>query len=256
MADATIVVPCFNEADRLDGALVLSLVDENPEVELLLVNDGSQDATHGRLVTLGDARPHRIKVLHLPQNRGKAEAVRQGLLLALEGTSSVVGYLDADFSTPVSEVTRLLVALRQKSAMVVIGSRVSRLGSEIDRSAIRHYMGRLFATAAALMLRISVYDTQCGAKLFRRSPALQAALGEPFLSRWAFDVELLGRLLIGTQSVPGVATDGFLEVPLDVWRGVPGSKLGVRAMSAVPYEMLRIGADLQRRRREASLPRR
>src|SRR6185369_2437155 len=74
-------------------------------------------------------------------------------------------------------------------------------------------------------LHLGVYDTQCGAKLFRRSPALLAALAQPFRSRWAFDVELLQRLLRGRDGVPAIAASDFLEEPLEVWRDVPGSKL-------------------------------
>ena len=88
------------------------------------------------------------------------------------------------------------------------------LGYDIDRSAVRHYLGRVFATAASLILQARVYDTQCGAKLFRAGPALSDALATPFLSRWAFDVEFLGRLLIGSPAVPPLPLSAVVEVPL------------------------------------------
>ena len=79
------------------------------------------------------------------------------------------------------------------------------MGTDIRRSAVRHYTGRLFATAGSLVLGVPVYDTQCGAKAFRVTDALRAALAEPFVSRWAFDVEVLGRLLRSTDGRGGGA---------------------------------------------------
>jgi len=99
------------------------------------------------------------------------------------------------------------------------------LGYDIERSAVRHYLGRVFATAASVILKARVYDTQCGAKLFRVGAALQAALGDPFPDRWSFDVELLARLLYPPPGVPPVAPDQIVEVPLTEWRDVGGSKL-------------------------------
>lgn len=247
-AAVTLVIPCYNEAQRLDSAAFLSLVDGIADLSLVMVNDGSSDATESVLKTLSAARPQRIGVLSLPVNQGKAEAVRQGLLHALAASAEVVGYFDADLSTPVSEIVRLVGVVRQSESAVVLGSRVSRLGSAIERSTFRHYVGRVFASAASLLLHVRVYDTQCGAKLFRRTPALQAALADRFLSRWAFDVELLGRLLTGTATAPGLAVARFLEVPLLQWSEVPGSKLRTSAMVGALRDLFAIGLDLRRRR--------
>jgi hypothetical protein len=120
-----------------------------------------------------------------------------------------------------------------------MGSRVQLLGRRIERSSLRHYAGRVFATGASLSLGLPVYDTQCGAKLFRPSPALACALEQPFTSRWAFDVELLGRLLRPDTGVPPVAAERIREEPLLVWSDVPGSKLR-------PLGALRGGLDLLR----------
>jgi dolichyl-phosphate beta-glucosyltransferase len=248
-----LVVPCYNEAARLDeDALAALVAGEIPCARLLMVDDGSRDETGVRLARLCQrAPPGRIELLALPRNRGKAEAVRQGLLRALADGAPVVGYFDADLSTPVPEIRRLLEVLADGDAQAVIGARVSLLGSDIRRSMVRHYLGRVFATAASLLLQTQIYDTQCGAKLFRRSPALAAALDEPFLSRWSFDVELLGRLLVGTATVAPVDQQKVVEVPLRAWRDVPGSKLRFGAMAGALVELSRIGLDLERRRRSA-----
>ena len=242
---ATLVVPCYNEAHRLDDSAFLSLVDEH--TSLLFVNDGSTDATEARVRRLA-ARDDRIGVVSFPQNRGKGEAVRVGLQRAHGTHSKIVGYVDADLATPVAEIRRLLERFRSTDAALLLGSRVGLLGRQITRSAHRHYLGRVFATAASLVVKLPVYDTQCGAKFFRVSPTLDAALKEPFVSRWIFDVELLGRLSIGTPSAPPIDAGAMIEEPLWVWHDVTGSKMRSAAILAAAPDLVRIAADLSRRR--------
>jgi glycosyltransferase involved in cell wall biosynthesis len=249
VTDATLVIPCYNEERRLDGAALLAMVDGRHDFRLLLVDDGSRDGTRAVLEGLAAARAGRIEVLALAQNGGKAEAVRAGMRAALAGGADVVGYFDADLSTPPEEMLRLLDAMRTPGPAVVLGSRVALLGSDIHRTAARHYLGRVFASIASLVLDARVYDTQCGAKVFRRSPALEAALEAPFLSRWAFDVELLGRLFAGAPGVPALTPGDVVEVPLRTWRDVPGSKLKPSAMVGALGDLARIGVDLAKRRR-------
>ena len=197
-ATACIVVPCFDEARRLDVDALLGLVTDGG-IRLLLVDDGSTDGTRGVLDRLAAADP-RIDVLGLPRNQGKAEAVRRGLVAALAGDATIVGYYDADLATPPAELLRLVDTLRDRpDTQCVLGARVALLGTTIERRAVRHYAGRLFASAASVALGVTVYDTQCGAKVFRRSDALVAATATPFRSHWAFDVELLARLLRGER---------------------------------------------------------
>lgn len=234
MSRTIVVIPCFNEAKRLDRSQVLELA---AAVGVLLVDDGSRDHTAAVLAELEAERPGDIQALVFPDNRGKAEAVRSGMLVAATD-ADVVGYLDADFSTPAREMLRLVERRRELNADVLIGARVSRLGADIDRRTTRHVLGRMFATAASLTLRQPVYDTQCGAKLFAVGPALDQALARPFTSRWAFDVELLARLLAAGQTV--------VEEPLEVWRDKPGSKLRPRDMVKAAFDLARIARELDR----------
>ena len=254
MARLTVVVPCYNEATRLDAAPLRAFVDSHAEASLLLVDDGSTDATAAVLDRLARDRPGRLRVLSLTPNGGKAEAVRRGLRDALAAGAEIVGYLDADLSTPPAEIDDLLAALARPGVQVAIGARVGMLGYDIDRSAVRHYLGRVFATAASIILRARVYDTQCGAKLFRAGPALSEALSTAFRSRWAFDVELLGRLLIGTPSVPALPLAAIVEVPLPVWHDVKGSKLGLTGMAQTLRDLILVANDLAARRRAVHSP--
>jgi glycosyltransferase involved in cell wall biosynthesis len=220
-----IVVPCFNEAARFDVdsfTQLAELVDH-----LIVVDDGSTDDSAALLDTFaagvgGDA----VTVIRLECNRGKAEAVRAGLQAATATDATIVGYFDADLATPVAELERLLVVIGKDPQLeAVLASRVALLGHSIQRKPTRHYLGRLYATAASLALGVAVYDTQCGAKLFRVNETLRVALADPFPDRWSFDVELLARLLHPAAGVPAIGPERIIEVPLTEWHDVAGSKL-------------------------------
>jgi len=248
MDRTTLIIPCYNEERRLDLAALTSLIEDNAEdtIDILFVDDGSKDATRAILNELARAHPDHIRVLGLDKNGGKAEAVRRGLIAAIEANrSSYVGYLDADLATPPHEMKRLITIMRGGTAQVLFGARVALLGHEIERSTVRHYLGRVFGTLASIALRLTIYDTQCGAKLFRVTPTLANVLREPFLSRWVFDVELLGRLL---DSAPAISVASVWEEPLRAWRDVKGSKLDARQMARALLDLARIDRDLARRR--------
>lgn len=247
MTATTVVIPCFNEATRLDDALVHELAERSGG-EVLLVDDGSADDTAARVASLASASAGTISDHRLGTNRGKAEAVRAGMWLALERGAPIVAFCDADFATPPSEMARLIAVLGEDAGIdVAIGSRVALLGADVRRSAARHYLGRLFATAASMALGMTVYDTQCGAKVFRDTPALRAALGTPFRSGWAFDIELLARLRNGTGDVRGLDIDRFVEVPLRAWHDVRGSKLTAAGAARAALDVVRIGVARHRR---------
>jgi glycosyltransferase involved in cell wall biosynthesis len=248
MQDALIVVPCYNEARRLDVERFLEL-SRAPGIRLLFVDDGSTDET-GAIVTALAARSEgRIELLTLAKNAGKGEAVRQGLVHAAQGDAELIGFADSDLATPPEEILRLVDRARESGAAVVMASRVALAGTDIDRKAARHYLGRAFATLASLVLRARFYDTQCGAKLFKSSDLFRAAIAEPFHSRWIFDVELLGRLLAGAGGHPGLDTTDFLEVPLRRWADVAGSKLTASSWVRAGVDLAVIAAELERRRR-------
>jgi glycosyltransferase involved in cell wall biosynthesis len=242
----TLVVPCYNEAARLRGEDFLSLAREH-DLGLLFVDDGSTDATATRIETLIGRAEGRATLLRMSFNAGKGEAVRQGLQRAIAAGAESVGYADADLSTPPDEIARLAAELRGGTANVVMGSRVRLLGRQIERNPVRHYLGRLFATCASLALDLPVYDTQCGAKWFRVTPVLEAALTRPFSSRWVFDVELIGRLL-KRDGRAGYGMRDFAEVPLQRWSDVAGSKLSALAAIESGFDLARIAWDLRRPR--------
>jgi len=233
---STIVVPCYNEAARLRVDSFRGYLRHHPSTTFLFVDDGSKDGTLAVLKNLKDSVPAQVDVLALAKNSGKGEAVRQGLLHAIQRhSSSYVGYWDADLATPLEAIDDLQGILSEQPAVqIVMGSRVRLLGREIQRKAARHYLGRVFATFASIVLRMPVYDTQCGAKILRVVPELTKLLQQPFGSRWIFDVELIARF---AQFYSKDRLEWIYEFPLHRWDDVEGSKL--RA-----FDFLRAGRDL------------
>jgi dolichyl-phosphate beta-glucosyltransferase len=237
-APLTMVVPTFNEAARLDRDAMLGFLAAAPEHRLCFVDDASSDGTPEVLQALCARSPERMEVVRLPENRGKGEAVRHGLCRALDAGAAFAGFLDADLSAPFSEVPRLRAELdRHPAAWAAFGSRGKLLGRHIVRSELRHYVGRVFATAASWSIRLAVYDTQCGLKLFRNVAEVRHALQEPFLSRWIFDVELLARLSAAADGATGVRVR---EVPLEFWEDRGDSRLRWRDFLVAPLELWRI----------------
>src|SRR5262245_28728416 len=180
--DTIIVVPCYNEAKRLAVAAFRAFAAADPRVRFLFVDDGSTDETRHVLSRLEATAPDRFQTIVQPANLGKAEAVRIGMLNAFASEARYAGYWDADLATPLFQIPRFIDVLdAHPDRDVFFGARVQLLGREIHRRPFRHYLGRLFATAASLTVRLPVYDTQCGAKLFRVSPTTRALFTEPFL---------------------------------------------------------------------------
>jgi glycosyltransferase involved in cell wall biosynthesis len=245
MPGLIVVVPCFNEGRRLRAEGFRALL-KDPATRLLFVNDGSTDDTREVLSAIcAQLGPNALR-LDLPRNQGKAEAVRQGLLAGLEMGAQVVGFLDADLATPAEEMLRLVETLRDSRVHAAFAARVALLGTTIQRKVSRHYLGRVFATAASIVLGLRVYDTQCGAKAFRVSDLLAAVLAEPFQGRWAFDVELIGRLVAGAPGIPGLSAEELLEMPLRTWTDVPDSKLRFAEFHRLGIELIRIHRALRR----------
>lgn len=230
MESTTLIIPCFNEADRLNFAPF----EARKDIQFLFVNDGSTDNTTQVIQeAIAKNQSDHMELLSLEQNSGKAQAVRKGVLHLTENQSGLketqwVGFWDADLATPLEEIDNFFRYKELNGDVVGLwGSRVYRLGASIRRSLKRHIFGRLFAWSIKFLLNVDAYDTQCGAKVFHRS-ILQTAFEKPFISRWIFDVEIL--LRIGPKRL--------LECPVKSWIDVEGSKLNVAKVS------LRILKDL------------
>lgn len=226
MPRTTMVVPCYNEQDRLNGDAFLQFVDDTFGIDFLFVNDGSRDRTIDTLRAIEAERPDRIQVLDLPKNVGKGEAVRQGVLAALEGRPNFVGFIDADLAIPLFTIEQYLSVMgRHANIDLVVGTRISLMGRGVKRHPLRWLLGRTFAKCASAVLGASLYDTQCGCKMFRVTSDTAHLFSQPFCTRWIFDVELLARRKRVLQAKGDLASPLAFEHPLEEWHDVPGSKL-------------------------------
>lgn len=239
-----LVVPCYNEASRLDAAAFEAHAAEDPKTEFLFVDDGSDDGTAAVLQALVDRLGRQGRLHSMPRNVGKAEAVRSGLALAIGSSPDYVGYWDADLSTPLSSIHAFRSEfLGRPELEIVLGSRLKILGRRVERSSLRHWLGRVVATGISLTLDLPVYDSQCGSKLFRVHAGLPALIAEPFITRWLFDVEILARWLRMHPERHRDVGPWIRELPLDQWVDLGDSRVRFRDMLQTPVDLARIYLD-------------
>jgi len=234
-----IIVPCYNEAKRIEPEEFVQFCKNNSNIYFCLVNDGSTDETENILNDIVSKSDKSIFKVNLSINSGKAEAVRSGILEVLNHYKfDFVGYIDADLSVPLCEVKLLLAEIEKNNTYnMIFGSRVKRLGSNIKRNELRHYIGRIMSTIAGMILQLPVYDTQCGAKIFTAEYA-RVVFSQKFLSSWLFDVEIFERLVnnYGIEKI----NKSVLEVPLNTWIEKGNSKVKFSYVFKLPFELLKI----------------
>ena len=257
MQTTAVIVPCYNEEKRLNLDEFRTATQDYPSIHYIFVNDGSTDQTAALLQEFCKENPEQLYYLAMAQNSGKAEAVRTGVFHALQHDNNYdfVAFWDADLATPLSDVPKFVEILANSDNNIVMGSRVKLLGRNVQRKLLRHYLGRIFATCASLLLRLPVYDTQCGAKMFRNTPEIRRAFSQPFRVDWVFDVELLGRLLILERLGEGATVvETTVEYPLYTWTDVPGSKVRPAHFVKAGFEFLKIAWMMYRGKPPAQLP--
>ena len=222
-----IVIPCYNESSRLQYQTLLNYLHANRDSFILFVNDGSLDDTLMLLRKLELEADGRASVLSLAENRGKAEAVRQGFLEAYkEKDFSFIGFVDADLSAPLHEINNVLSLMENSPDLkLVIGSRSVPGASHGGRNVLVRLGGYLFAWLVSRKLENRFYDTQCGFKLFRRELVPDCFRNE-FISRWIFDVEILARL----HKTRGKETcrKMIFEYPLSSWSRSVGTRISMQ----------------------------
>lgn len=234
----SIIIPAYNEARRLPttlAAIAEYLATVRYQAEVIVVDDGSTDGTAEAVRKVpGQAMPPRL--LAFEGNRGKGAAVREGMLAA---RGEYVLFMDADSSTRIDEVAKLLEQASQ-GAPVVIGSRyLERDSIKIKQPWYRVGISRLGNQLIQLMILSGVRDTQCGFKLFHQDAARVIA-SLMTMERFSFDMEML---VIAKQ----LGYD-IIEVPVN-WYDTPGTRLRpIRSSLATLRDLLKIRWNMSRGR--------
>jgi dolichyl-phosphate beta-glucosyltransferase len=225
--DLSVVIPAYNEAERLPpslGRLREWLASTGLRHEIVVVDDGSTDATAEAARAAGGESL--VLLRHAP-NRGKGYAVRRGMLAATGARRLMT---DADLSTPIEELPKLIAEL-DRGFDVAIGSRaIAGATIEVHQPAYREAMGRAFNVLVQLLLLPGVHDTQCGFKLFS-ARAAQAAFEACRLNGFSFDVE---SLYVARRRGMRIA-----EVPV-VWRNDAATRVSLGGGGAAFADLLRI----------------
>ncbi len=234
-----IIVPCYNESQRLKFDQFAGFLAQHPDYVICFVNDGSSDDTLAKLEAFSGKHNDQVVVYDMPQNGGKAEAVRAGMNHMLESTGvETLGFLDADLSTDFDDYKMLVHHLHSDAnSHMVFGSRSSEGADEIKRNGFRNIASKIVGLMIRMLLRLPISDTQCGAKAFKPEAARFAFAGG-FVTRWLFDVEIFIRMkkYYGRKQVMKM----MREIPLKKWIHVDGSKLGLSDSLKVPGQLLSI----------------
>ncbi len=185
----SIVIPAYNEAARIHGALesvVCCIRRWEWHAEVVVVDDGSRDRT-AAIVREFAANAPEVRLLQNPANRGKGYSVRHGVL---ESFGEIVMFTDADLSAPIEEAEDLFAAIAA-GADIAIGSRwLERDRQTVRQPLYRQFFGRCFNAVTRAVMRLPFADTQCGFKAFTRAAA-QTVFQLQTIERWGFDPEIL-----------------------------------------------------------------
>lgn len=229
-----IVIPCYNEANRLPVKSYKSFLNKARDVSIFFINDGSSDETGHLIHEMVMEFNEHVHLISLKKNKGKGNAVFEGFHFVLNNHDfKKIAFLDADLATSLEECYQLTDYVEGKISLV-FGSRILKLDNNIKRKWYRFFFGRLVATAISKSLKLSLYDSQCGCKIFDTSLADKIFV-EPFLSKWLFDVEIFFRAIkiYGRKNIK----EHIKEVPLNEWVDTPDSRVS-------PWYFFRLWLDL------------
>jgi len=232
-----IVIPCYNEEKGLSLTEYENFLHKNFDVILNFVNDGSSDNTLLVLENLKNKYPNYVHVISYEKNKGKAEAVRFGVQYSLEHIDfNYIAYLDADLATSLEECSEMTQNFKDEITFV-FGSRIKRVGANIERKRSRFLIGRVIATAISTILKLPVYDTQCGCKVFTKELAKEV-FTKPFISKWLFDVEIFQRIMeiYGRKK----SLEKMIEIPLKSWIEKGDSKVKATYFFKLWIDLFRI----------------
>ena len=186
----SIIIPSYNEANRIENTLKTVrnyLAKVNWKTEVIVVDDGSQDGTTARVTDFMEDWESLLLVKY-PKNCGNGFSVKNGILHA---SGRVVLFTDADLSTPVEEIPKLIEPIIRNESDLTFGSRaLDRSLIGVHQSLTREFSGRIFNWLVQMLIGLPFKDTQCGFKAFRRQ-AIMPFIGQQRIRGFGFDPEIL-----------------------------------------------------------------
>ena len=217
----SIVIPAYNEEKRIGDTLdkiYEFLKTKSYDYEVIVIDDGSRDKTVSVANESRLARIKKLKVLTNGSNRGKGFSVKRGIM---NSGGDCILFSDADMSTPIEELDRLLNCMKQ-GYDIVIGSRsVDESDIRTRQPIYREFMGKIFNFFVKMLLSIEFSDTQCGFKLFSARAAKEiAALMK--IEGFSFDVEMLYLAKMKNYKIKEIGV---------IWNNSPHSKVKVMSSS-------------------------
>jgi len=236
MSRICIVIPCYNEHNRILGDDFLTFLNNHNNFSFVFVDDGSTDETYSVLEKLS-AQHERISSYQLNKNKGKASAVRLGIEKMIQENFSHYGFIDADLAIPLDELERLYTEIKAEKIGFVYASKNAKLNTELEMKFKRFLVGRILAKMVRWSLKIEVYDTQCGCKIMTKEIA-EITFKDKFISSWLFDIEIFWRL-INAFGVDYIA-ENTREIPLQKLLNRGSSKVNVFDLIKLPMEFYRI----------------
>lgn len=245
-----VVIPCYNEAERLLSTEFIEFIDRNSGYHLCFVNDGSKDNTLEVLQNLQKGRENYITVYDCEKNGGKAEAVRLGMLhMAARTDLDYIGFLDADLSTDLADFDDLVSTIENSDFKIVSGSRISRMGANITKESARKVISMTINLIIRTILSMNFKDTQCGAKIFHKD-VIHVSFDKKFITKWLFDVEIFMRMRLhfGLERAKAM----MCEKPLKRWIHADGSKLSMKDSIKIIGQLGQIAWSYRGKKKSAS----
>lgn len=234
-----IIIPCYNEGHRLKITDFEGFLKRNPTVTIVFSNDGSVDNTAVLLEAIRSQFPDQVHIFHAKTNKGKAAAVRAGVLYAHEHLEfGKIAYLDADLSTSLEECLSISKVIKN-DVQFAFASRILKIDNTVERKYHRFLIGRILATIISNQLGLAVYDTQCGCKVLTKELS-KLVFNDAFISKWLFDIEIFHRIiqLEGRENMKYISR----EIPVQSWIDTNNSKVKFTYFFRLWYDIIKIGS--------------
>jgi len=238
MQQCTIIIPCFNEAKRLNTKTIGLFLEKHPTISILFINDGSRDKTEQVLKQLTTEHKN-AHLLNNTNNKGKATSILTGMKKAfLTYKARHYGYLDADLAIPLDTFKGLLTTLESEKKSMCFASKSTLYAQKnFPIKWHRKIMGNILRKCNQFLFKLTISDTQCGAKVFKSTLAT-SCFTDPFISQWLFDIEVF--LRIRKNNGAHFIVHQTKEIPLQTLQLNSGSNVTLKSIVKLPFELAKI----------------